>query len=255
MTRWNDYRPEDYLHARLPLFKRRIDAAKAVALDWLRQCSRHYVACSGGKDSTAMLHLVAQVAGGPVDVMFHDSGVEWPGAREAIDRLNEMGLIKELHVVRPSADVLELKRRQASGEISAAQKDKLALFNPINDFVRLKGYRGVALGLRKGESAGRLMNRATRGLAYTRNDGIMVCTPLGDWEWQDIYAYIALHALPLHPIYSAPLNGLEHRGRIRLSWWASTDNHRHGEIWWVKKNFPEIYQRLSAAIPEVGRYA
>ena len=79
----------------------------------------------------------------------------------------------------------------------------------------------------------------------------MRCLPLLYWTWQDVYAYTALHSLPLHPIYSAPLLELEHRGRIRLSWWLSTDHWRHGEIAWVRDNYPDIYARLRQALPNV----
>jgi hypothetical protein len=61
--------------------------------------------------------------------------------------------------------------------------------------------------------------------------------------------------LPLHPIYSAPLLQLEDRGRIRLSWWLSTDNFRHGEVAWVRYNYPEVYAEIAKEIPEIHHYA
>jgi phosphoadenosine phosphosulfate reductase len=265
--RWDDYREEDLVHARLAAHLRAVAKAQAAAEAWLGRCARPYVACSGGKDSVAMLHLVQEVArrirarGGNelVEVMWHDSGVEWPGTAEVFERLQAAGLVERLHVVRPEEDVVALKRRQLLGQITAERKDDLALFRPIRRFLsfppepRTLPFDGVALGLRSEESSGRAVSRATHGLVYQRGDGMLVCQPLADWSWRDVFAYVATHRLPLHPIYSAPLLHLEHRGRIRLSWWASTDHHRHGELAWVKANFPDLYTRLVAAIPEAKR--
>lgn len=248
---WDDYRPEDYLWARLPVFARRVRRAQDIVAEWLEQTKKPYIAVSGGKDSVAMCHLVQSVAGRPLPVMWHDSGVEWPETETALERLRSMGIISEFHIVRPDTDVLHLKRQQIAGAISAAQKDHIALFEPIQRFVASHGFDGVSLGLRMEEGKGRKLDGIKHGPVFRKKDGLLRCIPVYAWTWQDVYAYIAIHRLPLHPIYSAPLLQLEHRGRIRLSWWASTDHHRHCEIDWVRDNFPDIYHRLRSEIPEV----
>lgn len=255
--RWDDYRPEDLVWARLVPHRSRVERAVDVTAAWLVACQRPYVAVSGGKDSVAMLAIVQDAAQRigrpPIDVMWHDSGVEWPHVPEVFDRLRALGLVHTLHIVRPDEDVLELKRRQMAGELSAWKKDELALFGPLRRYAEAHRLDAMALGLRSGESAGRAVSRATHGLTYRRTGGMLVCTPIADWLWQDVFAFIAARRLPLHPIYSAPLLQLEHRGRIRLSWWASTDHHRHGELTWVRVNYPQIFARLCAALPGVGR--
>lgn len=257
--KWDDYRPEDYTVARLTVHRARVLAAKRVIKEWLLCSAKPYISCSGGKDSVAMLHLIQDVATGAgldlLPVLWHDSGVEFPKTAEVFERLRAMGLIAEMVVVRPDEDVLALKRQQEDGKISAATKDNRALFKPIAKAVKRHGFDGVALGLRKGESNARLMSRVSNGLLYRRKrDDAWVCQPLGDWDWTDVFAYTATHKLPLHPIYSAPLLGLEHRGRIRLSWWASTDYKHHGELAWLKAVYPILFNRLAALIPEVRGY-
>lgn len=253
--RWDDYRPIDYRHATSVRWRRRVDAAKVIIQQWLTRCQRPYVAVSGGKDSVCMSHLIAEVAtatGHAIPpTMWHNSGVEWPETETVIRRLQENGTIKTLIIVTPEQDVLQLKREQVAGRLSRAQKDQQALFRPIAATVQAHGFDGVALGLRAEESRGRLMNRCTRGSLYGTRQGLWHCTPLAEWSWLDVFAYLATHRLPLHPIYSAPLYHLEHRGRIRLSWWASTDHHRHGQLQWMRLVFPEIYQRLRQAIPQI----
>ena len=253
---WDAYHPADLIRSRLRLFRERVGRSRAVVSRWLAECRRPYLSVSGGKDSVAMLHLAQGVArergGRLLPVLWHDSGVEMPHVDEVFRRLRAAGLVDELHVVRPEEDALKLKRRQTLGELSAAAKDERLLFRPIRRYVAGR-FDGVALGLRTGEASPRARSRAAHGLVYRTVDGLLRCTPLGDWSWRDVYAYIALHRLPLHPVYSAPLHHLEHRGRIRLSWWCSTDHHRHGELTWLKLVYPELYARLVAAIPEAKR--
>lgn len=257
--RWDDYRHEDTMRSRLPVYKRRYAFSVNIAMEWLKQCENPYIAVSGGKDSVCVVHLV-QSAAKQLDrplapVMWHDSGYEWPGSRLVIERLARQGLIDKLHIARPSEDVLELKRQQARGEISAKQKDQAALFGPVDELVKKEGFDGVALGLRQEESRGRRMDGMIHGPIHRRKDGLLRCNPISRWTWEDVFACAASHCLPLHPIYSAPLYQLENRGRIRLSWWLSTDHWRHGEIKWVRSVYPKIYAEIIRLIPEVSQYA
>jgi 3'-phosphoadenosine 5'-phosphosulfate sulfotransferase (PAPS reductase)/FAD synthetase len=227
--RWNDYREEDYLHARLPVFTRRVEKAIEIAGEWLSRCERPHIACSGGKDSVAMTHLIRS-AYGEVEVLFSSHpGRDWPGTYEVFER---MGI-----------------------------EPRVVLNDPARQGFWFSDYDGCALGLRAGESRARMMNRGVRGaLYYCESSGMLHCLPLSDWTHRDVFAYIAVHELPLHPIYSAPLAGLPHRGRIRLhdmdttgEWWGVCGSL--GAIWWIKKNFPEVYQQMTRDNPEVGRYA
>lgn len=253
--RWDDYRHEDAIHALSPVFRRKVSQAEGFVEQWLERCDRPYIAFSGGKDSVATLGVVQSVAkrhGLIVPVMWHNSGVEWPGVPLMIERMRSIGLIKDFYEVKTQADVPELKRMQARGEISAKQKDKIALFVPVDEFIKEYGFTGAAVGLRKEESKGRLLDGIVHGEVFEKKDGFIRCLPINNFSWRDVYAYIAEMQLPLHPIYSAPLNGLENRGRIRLSWWLSTDNHQHGEVDWIKRNYPQVYARIIKEIPSAA---
>lgn len=248
---WDDYRKEDYIYAQMPIHGKRIAESHRIIRQWLEQCERPYIAVSGGKDSVVMLHLIQTISPTLLPVMWHNSGVEFPGTDDMFDRLIDMKLIDQLHIVKPEYDVIELKRQQLLGEISSAKKDKLALFDPVNSFSSSGNFNGVALGLRREEGRGRSFDGAIHGAIYRKKDGMLRCCPVNHWKWHDIFAYIATNKLPLHPIYSAELLGLENRGRIRLSWWISTDHHLHAELSWLRDNFFETYHKLRCLFPIV----
>ena len=50
------------LHASSGSHLHGIEQAKRVITEWLSHCDKPYVAFSGGKDSSVMLHLVRQIA-------------------------------------------------------------------------------------------------------------------------------------------------------------------------------------------------
>lgn len=257
--RWDDYRQEDVIHAMSKAHLNRVARSVAIAAEWLAQCERPYVGVSGGKDSVATVGVVKMASSATgirmPPLFWHDSGVEWPGSRIVIDRLISSGWARTLTVAKTETDIAELKRKQTDGEITSKQKDKIALFDPVNAAIERHGFDSAALGLRKEESHARRLDGNVHGPIFRKRDGMLRCTPIADWGWQDVFAFICQHKLPLHPIYSASLYGLENRGRIRLSWWLSTDHWRHGEVAWVRRNYPQVWAAICEAVPDAARFS
>lgn len=50
------------LYSRLPIYRRRVAEAEDIIAAGLKRCEKPYIACSFGKDSAAMLHLVLRFA-------------------------------------------------------------------------------------------------------------------------------------------------------------------------------------------------
>jgi 3'-phosphoadenosine 5'-phosphosulfate sulfotransferase (PAPS reductase)/FAD synthetase len=62
---------------------------------------RNPIVCwSGGKDSTVLLHLVLQQAPN-IDVIYNDTGVEFPETREFVDNIVKDWAIANFHVAKP----------------------------------------------------------------------------------------------------------------------------------------------------------
>lgn len=66
-------------------------------------------------------------------------------------------------------------------------------------------------GIRAEESSPRA-RRIQRGL--TLGDS---CFPLGKWSSGDVFAYLSIHDLPIHPVYACTRGGSLDRGRLRVA--------------------------------------
>jgi 3'-phosphoadenosine 5'-phosphosulfate sulfotransferase (PAPS reductase)/FAD synthetase len=64
----------DYLYARLPAFKRRVERAKALIAEVLAMSKNPYIAFSGGKDSAVTLHMARSIDPSVVAIWSDD---EW----------------------------------------------------------------------------------------------------------------------------------------------------------------------------------
>lgn len=66
-------------------------------------------------------------------------------------------------------------------------------------------------GVRAEESSIRAQSRKWHGISTNRT-----CRPIIDWKTTDIFAYIAVHNLPIHPAYAATHGGALDRRWIRV---------------------------------------
>jgi len=66
-------------------------------------------------------------------------------------------------------------------------------------------------GMRADESAMR-RRRMARGLVVSGS-----CQPMGHWEARDVWAYLYVHDLPVHPAYAMTFGGAMDRDRIRVA--------------------------------------
>lgn len=166
----------------------------------LAQSKKPYVAFSGGKDSTCVLHLVLQEK--PDVMVFH-----WDYGRYFIPRWLEEEMIENTKKIgakniRIETSVeYERKKRFASNVLGRV------LLGKVVPQLKEEGYDLVFLGLRAEESDKRKRRiRARRSLT-----AIPECYPIASWSWRDVWAYIWSRHLPYPSIYDlyAPVVGWE----------------------------------------------
>jgi phosphoadenosine phosphosulfate reductase len=221
-----------------------LERALASAGDW---------ACmvSGGKDSTALGHLVAQA--GPVEWVSEKDDMDYPGEVAYVTSLAER-CAAPLTIVSPPFSVWDRFAAMAGrlgplddihGQASEFSRD--AFYAVVDGYT---GPRPILLGLRAEESRGRTMNRSSRGLTYTRRSGKTICQPLADWRALDVYGYLAKHDLPLLPVYKCvALMHREDPSRIRKSWWVGGAANSTGHVRWLAHYWPSLYAKLMQVMP------
>lgn len=219
-------------------YQRSIDDAHRIVQEALKRFGEPAaVGVSGGKDSVAMCHVVAQHCR-PL-VIWNDSGLELP---ESEGIVSELAALLGLEVcVAKGVDALELELGET--QTSAARTDELCIIAPVREAIATRGVRVEFVGLRAAESRRRKMVLAMHGPIYdSQRFGCGIAWPMRRWSTADIFAYIDEHSLPLHPAYTR--TEWADRDSIRVSWaWDST-RERVGDLEYVRRYYPALYQRI-----------
>jgi len=190
-----------------------------------------------------------------VSLVSEKDDLDYPGERDYVEGLAEHWSA-QLEVITPQISPCDwidqnahLLNADDDFHSRAAELSKACFYGLVEE--ANAGRDAVFLGLRKGESRGRMMNRITRGLLYRKRptewnpSGLTVCTPLGDWSGLDVYAYLARYAIDPLPVYRCVwLNHREEPWRVRKSWWIPGADSRWGGIAWLRHYWPSLYQRL-----------
>ncbi|MCX8016468.1 MAG: phosphoadenosine phosphosulfate reductase family protein [Rhodocyclaceae bacterium] len=197
-------------------------------------CSgRVAVGVSGGKDSVAMAHIVAQYCK-PI-VIYNDSGLEMPESLDVVrDLASRLGL--ELHIAAGDAITLEL----------SGHRNYDAIVKPVQQAIRDLGVELEFVGLRCCESRNRRMLIGRYGPIHRSSRwGCLIAWPMRYWSSADVFAYIDEHNLPLHPAYMRSWCGID-RNSIRVSWAYDPDRHEDGDGEYLRRYYPSLYHRLKS---------
>jgi len=166
--------------------------AEQTIRDALATARRPYIAYSGGKDSTALVHLVLQQAP-DVMVLHWDYGrafVPQPVHEEILRNVRQLGAT---HLRVETSPLYEKLGRRATNVLGRHYIGKL--------LPRLaeEGYDLAFVALRAEESVKRRLR-----IGAKRSIGpIAECWPLASWRWLDVWAYIVANGLSYLSLYDA----------------------------------------------------
>lgn len=261
---WNGWMASARLHATTAAHRHRVDVAKARVREAFEKVPQWAVMVSGGKDSSALAHVVASVVPG-VQLASEKDDMDYPGEREYVEGLaRSLGCPLDLLVPEESPKAIIARVAAEVGPTGnwhgrAAELSQRCFYDLVERYSA--GFDGVFLGLRQDESRGRRMNRVTRGHLYQKlpsahhRNGQWIATPLCDWTDLDVYGYLATHGIELLPVYRCV--GFLHArrpGAIRKSWWIPEGNAaRHGGVAWLRRYYPSLYRQLCAWMPDAAR--
>lgn len=178
--------------AQMDEHKAKVRRSERMILDALRQSRQPFVAYSGGKDSTVMLHLVLQQVPG---IMVHH--VDWGPSIMPRNIAAEI-LDNARHIGATNVRVEECPERSSWGAF---------YFGSVVPRYRREGFGLVFVGIRADESLNR-RRRIARGESL---GPIPESWPLKDWSSRDVWAYIMSRNLPYGSPYDkyVPMLGLD----------------------------------------------
>lgn len=249
------------MHARSIGFRRRLDDARRIVDREVAVATRTQVAWSGGKDSTAMAHLVVVDRGlRHVDLVSEKDDLDYPGEEEYVREL-AYAWGAQLHIVRPATSPSEwLAARARAMDVCddihgrSAGLSKACFYSVMEEANR--GYDLVMLGLRSEESGRRRALRTARGKAYTLVDGTRRLLPIADWSGMDVFAYLQSVGVEPLPVYRCvALMHAREPWRIRKSWWVPGRNSNNGGVTWLRRYYPSLFERLTALFPNTQSVA
>lgn len=194
------------------------------------------VAVSGGKDSTAMAHLVCQFCK-PI-LLWNDSGLELPESEGVVTKLADM---LKCRLIIAKGDAETVWKQQNEGH--KVNIDERSLFGPSQKAIKEHGIKMEFVGLREDEAKVRKRLLKMRGsIFYNKRWGCITAFPMRKWKSADCLAYIDEHGLPLHPAYLR--TEWQEREKIRVSWVYDDNFESSGSSEYCRKYYPEIFRRL-----------
>lgn len=193
---WTEHVIRWQAHARLASFQRRV----AEALAELESFAPQYVSTSWGKDSVVVASL-AQAACPKVPLV-------WVRVEPIANP--DCVLVRDTFLeAHPTAtyDEIVVECTWGEGEWHASGTLEAGFT------VARSRYGGrYASGIRGEESGMRKLRVAKHGLSSANT-----CAPIGRWTGDDVFAYLLMCDLPIHPAYACLMNGLLDPRRVRVA--------------------------------------
>lgn len=226
---WAEMEAADRLHYRAASV-----AAKAGrSADAIREfiaAGSCYGAVSWGKDSMVLAHLIATVCPhlpvGRVDQTGPGADLYVPAVRDAFLARFPLDYHEE---------AVGLVAIPDDGGHSPALDIGISLLRHRFGTDRYVG------GIRADESGIRKIGLRTRGLTTDRT-----CQPLGWWTVADVFAYLAVYDLPVHPSYAMLGGGRWDRARIRVSTIGGPKGNQFGRAEWEREYYGDVLRRMEA---------
>jgi len=241
----------DMLHAKSKSYANRVSDAKNIISRALDQMKLPYLSFSGGKDSLVMLHMVLE-QNPNVAVVYWDADASYPDTDEFLARISDEW---DIDIIRfKTRPILDVFREFGIDHPQIEQKTMVAtVYEPIKRLIAEYGFDGVFVGLRREESYGRKQLIKYRGpIFHSKYQNVIECLPVAYFSVQDVWAYITTNDLPHNPVYDK--TSTRPRNEIRVSYYCGETLRSHGRFVWLKKEYPDLYNKFAAEFPEVRHF-
>lgn len=259
---WRQLQRTVGLHVKTRKFANVVEKSREVIcqalfmIDEMKLISR--VAWSAGKDSTAMVALIADVcricSREPIRAMSIKDDLDFPGEEKYLNEVaTKIGV--EVDIVHPKHSlqewVLNIRDKIAPGDDIHGRSSGLSkngFYSVIEKHDIQNNVMCTFLGLRKDESRGRLLNRASRGPIYRLHSGKVIVQPICDWSGLDVFAFLKEKEIEPLPLYRCVRMHRE-PWRVRKSWWLPGEAACRGQGVWLRTYYPSLFNRMTELLP------
>lgn len=242
-------------HASTSAYQRKVEKSSIVIKEFLSHDIKSYGSISGGKDSTAMMHLINQIDPS-ISFVSEKDDMDFPNELDYMDCLRERYDLN-LTIISPPVklwDVIMDHNFMEDIHSKGTNFSDTYFYSLLRNYQEQHGFNGVFLGLRAGESKGRKFNYMTNGAIYFNKSWQQtVCQPLAEWTAQDVFAYLFSNEIPILDVYfKTKFVGTPEK--IRKSWILPSAQANRGQALWLKYYYPDIFRRLAIINPQIRTY-
>lgn len=237
--------------------KRKINNFYKVIDKAMNKYKKHYISCSWGKDSILVVHLI--ISKYPdTKVVFMNSGYALSDIYKFRNYyLKEYGIKNYIELKCPH-DYAKLNIQYGLPSIDRSISDHEKVKNiikkdVIEEWAVENNFDCCFWGIRADETAGRKKLLRRHGLLY-KVSNIAKCSPIGWWSNEDVWNIIDYYGLPYSEIYNKEMKPFFIRNNIKNGGYLTTDKANQGRLIWLKKFYPDDYNKLSSMFEEVKRY-
>lgn len=225
---WSELETADRVHGAGPLIVER-ELAAARVLSAFAADGPCYAGISGGKDSAVVAHIIHNAGLRIPLVRIKILPIVNPDCDEAVSRLLSTLPGMEYHEIEVWC-WLDRHGWHATGTLERGFVEAEKRFGKRH----ISGVRAEESGVRK---------IAMRRWGHCSEHA---CRPIGWWEVQDVYGYLAKYDLPIHPAYAMLGGGRWPRHRLRVDHLGLTAANQFGRSEWEQEYYGDVLNRLAA---------
>ncbi len=192
--------------------------------------NKSYISTSWGKDSVVTAHLCYQAGAILPMVWIKETPMENPYCKKVRDCF-----LKQFDF--PYHEIVADYGHSGFSPFLDKNGDSL-LFHGIANGVNHAFGRRI-MGIRNQESNKRLLRYMNYGHT-TKN----TCAPISLWKTWEIFVYLKMYNLPIHPNYAMTGGGRYDRYRIRVDCLNGTQGNGIGRIEWEREYYQDILNRI-----------
>ncbi|MDH5694699.1 MAG: phosphoadenosine phosphosulfate reductase family protein [Gammaproteobacteria bacterium] len=229
----------------------KINSARDLVEKVLAKHEKPVVACSFGKNSMVVLHMVWQFKP-DVHVLFNDTLMEYPDTykfKREVTQKWQLNIIE----TKPNKTfwwIVEnygfpLFSRKGHADPSKNCCRYLKEY-PIDRVLRKHKFDLYFTGLSRHESRLREFSAKKYGnYFYSKRSKHWKCHPIQDWTNEDIWKYHKIYDIPHNTLYDkTPPNGFD----LRTGCWCCTIPIRYGKIEFLRMNYPHLWKLLLSKV-------